>query len=132
MIAVLWSALGLVVLISGAELLVRWGTRLAGVLGVRPILIGLTIVAVGTSSPEMAVGIDAALRGSGALAVGNLIGSGIYNILFILGVTALVPADGIAVESALLWMDLPIMALVTLLCLPVFATGRTVSHREGG
>lgn len=81
---------GLLVLIWGAELLTRSGVALARQLGIAPIIIGLTIVALGTSAPELAVGIDAALIGNGALAVGNIAGTNTVNILLILGLSALI------------------------------------------
>lgn len=81
---------GLVILILGADLLVRGASRLAAAFGVSPLVIGLTIVAVGTASPEVAVSLRAALTGQGDLTLGNVLGSNIFNILFILGMTALV------------------------------------------
>jgi Ca2+/Na+ antiporter len=90
----MWSALlilaGLAGLLVGAELLVRGATALATRLGIRPIVIGLTVVSLGTSLPELAIGIDAALQGSPGLAVGNIVGANLINILFILGLSALI------------------------------------------
>jgi cation:H+ antiporter len=98
---------GLVALIVGAEVLVRAGTGLASWLGVRPMMIGLTVVSVGTSVPELAVGIDAAVSGNPGLAVGNIVGTNLVNLLLILGLSAvLVP---IAFERATLRFDLPAM-----------------------
>ncbi len=109
MSAIFWCALGLAALVSGAELLVRAGSRLAAVIGIPPILIGLTVVAVGTSTPELAVGIDAALQGNGSLAVGNIAGTNIFNILFILGLSAaFLP---LAMEMRTLRFDLPVMTV---------------------
>jgi cation:H+ antiporter len=89
----MWSALlilaGLAGLLVGAELLVRGSTALAFRLGIRPIVIGLTVVSLGTSLPELAIGIDAARQGSPGLAVGNIVGTNLINILFILGLSAL-------------------------------------------
>ena len=134
--AIVGSLVGLVVGISvtvtGADWLVEGATVLARQLGVSDAFIGLTVVAIGTSGPELVTTVVSTLRQQRDIAVGNLIGSGIYNIVFILGVTALIPADGIKVESELLRIDLPVMILVTLVSLPIFATGRTVSRREGG
>src|SRR5690606_16862966 len=81
---------GLVCLVLGAELLVRGAARLAAGFGVSPLVVGLTIVAMGTSSPELAVSIGAALEGESGIAVGNVVGSNIFNVLFILGVSALI------------------------------------------
>jgi Sodium/calcium exchanger protein len=85
---VLLIAGGLAVLIVGAEFLVRGGTGLAAWLGIRPMVIGATVVSLGTSVPELAIGIDAALTGSPDLAVGNIVGTNLVNILLILGLSA--------------------------------------------
>src|SRR5690606_8894025 len=81
---------GLTLLTLGAESLVRGATRLAARFGIPPLIIGLTVVAFGTSAPETAVSVEASLKGSGDIAVGNVIGSNIANILLILGLCALV------------------------------------------
>lgn len=117
------SILGLVgggvLLILGAEALVRGASRLAAALRVSPLVIGLTIVAIGTSSPEIAVTLKAAAAGQSDMALGNVVGSNIFNVLFILGVAALVAP--LTVAQQLLWLDVPIMigagALLALLCL---------------
>ena len=82
--------LGLVLLAAGAELLVRGAARLAARFGISPLVIGLTVVAFGTSAPEMAVSVQAGLAGQADIAVGNMVGSNIFNVLFILGVSALI------------------------------------------
>ncbi|MCC6205029.1 MAG: calcium/sodium antiporter [Hyphomicrobiales bacterium] len=123
-----WCLLGLVTLVVGAELLVRGGTRLAALVGVPPILIGLTIVAVGTSMPEMAVGIEAALQGSGSLAIGNIAGTNTFNILFILGLSALLMP--LALEMRTLRFDLPMMTLAAL-ALVVMAWDGVLTRTEG-
>jgi cation:H+ antiporter len=79
---------GLVLLIAGAELLVRGAGRLAAALGISPLVIGLTVVAFGTSSPEIAVSVQSAFAGQSDLAIGNVVGSNIFNLLFILGISA--------------------------------------------
>src|SRR5262245_9513735 len=104
---------GLTALILGAEVLVRAGTGLATWLGVRPMMIGLTVVSLGTSVPELAVGIGAALSGSPGLAVGNIVGTNLVNLLLILGLSAaIVP---IVLERATLRYDLPAMTVAALL-----------------
>src|SRR5262245_19578428 len=103
---------GLVGLLLGADLLVRGGAALASHLGVRPIVIGLTVVALGTSLPELAVGIDSVRQGSPGLAVGNIVGTNLVNILFILGLSALIRP--IAFERRTLRFDLPAMTLASL------------------
>lgn len=104
---------GLIILILGAELLVRGASRLAAAYGVPPLVIGLTIVAAGTASPEIAVSIQAASTGQGSLTLGNVLGSNIFNILFVLGVTALVAP--IVIAEQLIRLDAPIMVGVSVL-----------------
>jgi cation:H+ antiporter len=103
---------GLAGLLVGADLLVRGGAALAAQLGVRPIVIGLTVVALGTSLPELAVGIDAVRQGSPGLAVGNIVGASLVNILFILGLSALIRP--IAFERRTLRFELPAMTAAAL------------------
>jgi cation:H+ antiporter len=103
---------GLAGLLIGADLLVRGGAALASHLGVRPIVIGLTVVALGTSLPELAVGIDAVRQESPGLAVGNIVGTNLVNILFILGISALIRP--IAFERRTLRFDLPAMTAASL------------------
>jgi cation:H+ antiporter len=106
---------GLVILIVGADLLVRGASRLAAAFGVSPLVIGLTIVAIGTASPEIAVSLQAAVNGQGDLTLGNVLGSNIFNILFILGITALLAP--IVIAEQLIRKDAPIMLGVSLLAL---------------
>ena len=98
---------GLVLLVVGAEALVRGASRLAAALGVAPLIIGLTVVAFGTSSPEMAVSVQSVLAGQPDIAVGNAVGSNIFNVLFILGVSALIVP--LLVAQQLVRWDVPIM-----------------------
>jgi cation:H+ antiporter len=120
---------GLVALLTGAELVVRAGTGIATRLGVRPIVIGLTVVSLGTSMPELAVGVDAAVSGSPGLAVGNIVGTNLVNILLILGLSAaLVP---IALERTTLRFDLPVMTGVALLLVVVLSIDGTLSRLDG-
>lgn len=104
---------GLVALIGGAELVVRYGSALAGRLGIPPMIIGLTIVSIGTSAPELAVGIDAMKVNAGSLAVGNIAGTNIVNLLLILGISAAIRE--IHFERRTLILDLPGMAVVAVL-----------------
>lgn len=103
---------GLVVLVAGAELVVRVGTQMARRLGISPIVIGLTIVAVGTSAPELAIGIDAALEGHGDLAVGNIAGTNVVNILLILGSSAVMTP--LTLRTDTLRLDLPMIVAASL------------------
>lgn len=104
---ILLFIMGLVVLVIGAELLVRGSSRLAAIFGVSPLVIGLTIVALGTASPEIAVSIQAATSGQGDITIGNVIGSNIFNILFVLGVSAIITP--ILIAEQLIRLDVPIM-----------------------
>ena len=88
-------------------------------------------VAAGTSLPEVVTSIIAALRGERDIAVGNVVGSNIFNILAVLGITSIVAPEGIPVSSAVIGFDLPVMIAVALACLPIFFTGGTISRKEG-
>lgn len=120
---------GIAAVILAADWLVEGSIGIATDLGVSEALIGLTIVAIGTSAPELVTTIVATIRGNRDLAIGNLIGSSVYNITFILGASALVAP--LAVTDELIRIDLPLMAAVALLCIPVFISGRRVSRLEG-
>lgn len=112
MIAALLFVLGLVLMVFGADLLVRGASRLAVMLGVTPLIVGLTVVAFGTSAPEFAVSFKSALIGQEGVAIGNVIGSNIFNILFILGLSALITP--LVVASQLIRFDVPLMVAVSL------------------
>jgi cation:H+ antiporter len=127
--AVLTAGMALTVL--GANLLVAGAVSLARAYGVSDAFIGLTIVAIGTSAPELATTMVATYRDDRDVAIGNLIGSSIYNILVILGITMLAAPNGIDVSRDVLRIDLPLAALVALICLPVFKSDRMVSRTEG-
>ena len=119
---------GLVFLIIGAEALVRGASRLANILGVSPLIIGLTVVAFGTSSPELAVSIKAALSGQANIAIGSVVGSNIFNVLFILGLSALV--SPLAVSQQLIKLDVPIMIGLSLLLL-ILAWDQRIGRIDG-
>jgi cation:H+ antiporter len=123
---------GLILSVVGAHWLVNGAVGIARTLDISEAIIGLTIVAIGTSAPELVTSIVATLRNERDVAVGNLLGSSIYNILVILGLTCLVTPGGVPVERELITVDIPLMAGVALLCVPVFVTGRRVSRLEGG
>jgi cation:H+ antiporter len=123
--------IGLVLLVVGAEALVRGASRLASAVGVSPLVIGLTVVAYGTSAPEMAVSVQASWAGNAGLALGNVVGSNIFNIVAVLGLSALVAPAGIAVPEAALGFDLPVMIAVAVACLPIFFTGYLIARWEG-
>jgi cation:H+ antiporter len=106
---------GLVLLVLGAEALVRGASRLASSLGVPPLVVGLTVVAYGTSTPEVAVSLQAALAGQADISLGNIVGSNIFNVLFILGLSALITP--LVVNRQLIRQEVPIMLGVSLLLL---------------
>ncbi|MDE3155782.1 MAG: calcium/sodium antiporter [Acidobacteriota bacterium] len=119
---------GFVALVAGAELLVRGASRLAAALGVPPLIIGLTVVAYGTSAPEFAVSIKAALAGQAGLALGNLVGSNIFNTLFILGLSALLTP--LVVSARLVRLDVPLMIAVSLL-VPIMGLDGRFGRADG-
>jgi len=119
---VLFFVLGLAALVAGAEALVRGSSKIALSFGISPLVVGLTIVAVGTSSPEVAVSVGAALSGSNDIAVGNVVGSNVFNVLFILGVSALITP--LAVHSQLIRQEVPIMIGASVLLAVMVLDGR--------
>jgi cation:H+ antiporter len=123
---------GLAMLVLGSNWLVQAAVEIARWFGVSELVIGLTIVAVGTSLPEVATSVIAALKGERDIAVGNLVGSNIFNILAVLGITAVVAPEGVAVAKQALYFDLPVMMVVAVACLPVFFTGHSIARWEGG
>ncbi len=122
---------GLAALIFGSRWLVDGAVAFAHSLGISELVISLTIVAAGTSLPELATSVLAAFRGQRDIAVGNVVGSNIFNILCVLGFSAVIAPKGIAVAPAALSFDIPVMTAVALACLPLFITGGVVSRWEG-
>lgn len=122
---------GLAMLVLGSRWLVDAATIFATMLGVSPLVIGLTIVAAGTSLPEVATSVIAALRGEREIAVGNVLGSGIFNLGAVLGISAMVSGSGLQVPASLLAFDLPVMLAVAIACLPVLFTGHLIARWEG-
>jgi cation:H+ antiporter len=122
---------GLALLVLGSRWLVSGAVSVATALGVSELVVGLTIVAAGTSLPELATSVVAAFRGERDIAVGNVVGSNIFNILWILGATSVVAGDGLPVASAMLRFDIPVMMGVAIACLPIFFTGFRVGRWEG-
>ena len=126
--AILLVVGGLALLIVGAEVLVRGAAALAGALGVPPVVVGLTVVSVGTSAPELAIGIDSAINDAGPLSIGNVAGTNIVNLLLILGLSAAIAPVAIAVPT--IRRDLPIMAALAVLLLALCWDG-SLSRAEG-
>ncbi len=122
---------GLVLLVIGSNWLVNGAIFIAESLGVSELIIGLTIVAAGTSLPEVATSVIASIRGQRDIAVGNVVGSNIFNILAVLGLSGIVSPDSIAVPASALQFDIPVMIAVALACLPIFFTGRVIARWEG-
>ena len=122
---------GLVMLVVGANWLVGGAVVFAAWLGVSELIIGLTVVAIGTSLPELATSVIASLRGERDMAVGNVVGSNLFNLLCVLGLTAVLPPAGVPVNSVAVAVDLPIMCAVAVVCLPIFFTGGSIRRWEG-
>lgn len=124
--------IGLALLVAGAEGLVRAAVVFAQHLGLSELVIGLTVVALGTSMPEVATSIMAAIKGERDMAVGNVVGSNTFNILGCLGISGLVAGStGLQVPASVMAFDIWVMLAVALACLPVFMTGREIARWEG-
>jgi cation:H+ antiporter len=124
-------AIGLVLLVAGSQALVGAASDIATSLGVSDLVIGLTVVAVGTSLPEVATSVLAAIRGHRDLAVGNAIGSNLFNLLAVLGITALIAPNPLPVATSAIQVDIPVMIAVAVACLPIFADGHVLNRWEG-
>lgn len=122
---------GLGGLMLGSKWLVSSAVSIAEAFGVSELIIGLTIVAAGTSMPEVATSVVAAIKGERDIAVGNVVGSNIFNILCVLGLSSLVAPAGIEVSHAALRFDIPVMVAVAAACLPVFFIGYRISRFNG-
>ncbi len=122
---------GLAGLVIGSHLLVDGAVELAVGWGVSELLIGLTVVAVGTSLPELATSMAATLRGERDLAVGNVVGSNIFNILLVLGGASFLGPGDILVAPTARTFDVPVMIGVTVLAAPILLTGRQITRGEG-
>nr|WP_272891788.1 calcium/sodium antiporter [Stutzerimonas stutzeri] len=122
---------GLVLLVTGSNFLVEGAVSLARALGLSELVIGLTVIAIGTSLPELATSILAAIRGERDIAVGNIVGSNIFNLLCVLGLASLVSPAAISVAASALAFDFPVMIAVAVACLPIFFTGYAINRWEG-
>ena len=123
---------GIAVIVIGATLLVDGAVDAARGLGVSDAVIGLTIIAIGTSAPELVTTLVSTIRGNRDIALGNLLGSSVYNIAFILGVTILVAPGAVEVPDEILGGDLLLMVGAAVACVPVFVSGRRITRIEGG
>jgi cation:H+ antiporter len=124
-------ASGLALLVVGARWVVGGAVALATTVGISELVVGLTIIAAGTSLPEIATSIVAAVRGERDIAVGNVVGSNIFNILAILGLTSIVAPEALPVGPGMRNFDIPVAIAVAVACLPIFFTGRLIGRWEG-
>lgn len=123
---------GMILLGGGSRLLIGGSVKIAESFGVSELVIGLTIIAAGTSLPEVVTSLVAAIRGERDIAVGNVVGSNIFNVLCVLGLASVIAPAGVGVSSAALRFDIPVMITVAAACLPIFLTGHLISRWEGG
>lgn len=131
LINALLVVIGLALLVLGSRWLVDGARTFALALGVSDLVIGLTIVAAGTSLPELATSVVATIRGERDIAVGNIVGSNLFNVLLILGITALVAPGGVPAAPAAVRFDIPVMVGVSVACLPIFFSGLRIARWEG-
>ncbi|MFZ9228512.1 MAG: calcium/sodium antiporter [Prochlorococcaceae cyanobacterium] len=129
--ALLKLAAGLVLLVIGSQVLVRGAEAAAALLQIPESVVGITIVAAGTSMPELVTSVVAAYRGKADIAVGNVVGSNIINLMLILGLCATFSGEGLLAEPNLINRDMPIMIVSILACLPIFWSGGVIKRREG-
>ncbi|MBB0245913.1 calcium/sodium antiporter [Streptomyces alkaliphilus] len=130
--SLLLVVIGVALLVAGATVLVEGAVNTATAFGVSSLVVGLTVVAVGTSLPELAVSVIAVRRGERDLAVGNVVGSNIANIGLVLGLPAILSADGLPVPDAAVALDIPLMLAAAVALLPIAFTGFVVARWEGG
>jgi len=130
-LAIILLVAGIGLLVAGAQLLVLGAVGIATALGVSSLVIGLTVVAVGTSLPELATSLIALRRGETDMAVGNVVGSNIFNIGMVLGLPAMFFAEGIPVATSVISIDLPLMLAASVALLPIAFTGFIVARWEG-
>ena len=122
---------GSILLVLGSRGLVNSATTIAKSLGVSDLLIGLTIVSMGTSLPELATSIMASIRGERDIAVGNVLGSNIFNILAVLGMAGMISPNGVTVSEAAIQFNIPVAIAVSFACLPIFSSGNRIDRWEG-
>jgi cation:H+ antiporter len=128
---VVMLGVGLTMLVVGSRWFVDAAISIARQWDVSELIIGLTIVAAGTSLPEVATSIVAAIRGERDIAVGNVVGSNLFNLLGVLGISSLVSPQGVVVSQTAFQLDMPVMIAVAAACLPIFFTGHLIARWEG-
>ncbi len=131
LVQLLLVLVGLGLLVFGSNLLIEGAVALARALGLSELVIGLTVIAVGTSMPELATSLLAVYRGERDIAVGNVVGSCIFNLLLVLGAGAVVSSDGLSISPNALAFDIPVMLAVFAACLPIFFSGYRINRWEG-
>ncbi len=124
-------SIGVILLIVGSRLMVDSSVTIARMLGISELIIGLTVVAIGTSMPEIVTSVIAGKKGEADIAVGNVVGSNIFNIFSVLGLTSIVSGEGIAITPAAIYFDFPVLLAVSIACFPIFFTGHRISRWEG-
>ncbi len=128
-VAILLVAVGLLMLVGGSNLLVESSVNIARSLGVSELVIALTIISAGTSAPELVTSLVAALRKQSDISIGNILGSNIFNVLGILGITSIVRNQ--QVSPQVLWLDTPVMIGLSIACMPIMMSHRKISRAEG-
>lgn len=129
LIQILLLAIGFLMLVKGADWFVDGCSGIAGKLGIPQLVVGLTIVAMGTSTPEAAVSINASIKGNAGIAIGNIVGSNILNILIILGISAIIAT--MAIQKTTFCYEIPYMIFITIVLLVLGMTGGYVTRMEG-
>ncbi|MCL2744796.1 MAG: calcium/sodium antiporter, partial [Planctomycetaceae bacterium] len=128
-------AVGLAMLVAGADMMVQGSVKIAQMMEVSELIIALTILAIGTSLPELMISTMAALKGKSDIAVGNIVGTNIFNILGVLGIATIFSGGnavgGLLVSKRVLHFDMPVMILMTLFCIVICFTGRRITRGEG-
>ena len=127
-----WTFGGILLLIAGSRVLVTGAVDIAEYFKVSKVIIGLTIISVGTSLPEVATSVIASIKGERDIAVGNAIGSNLFNIMAVFGLTGLVAPAGVVVAETVLRFDMPVMIAVAAAILPIFFSGHLIRRWEGG
>jgi cation:H+ antiporter len=130
-LAIVFLVVGIALLVLGAQLLVTGAVSIAASLGVSSLVIGLTVVAIGTSLPELATSVIATIRGETDMAVGNIVGSNIFNIGMVLGLPAVLFGEGLPVAPSVIAIDLPLMLAVAVALAPIAFTGFLLQRWEG-
>lgn len=130
--SVLSIVAGLALLVLGSRWVVDGAVDIARFFGASELVISLTIIAAGTSLPEVVTSVSAALKGERDIAVGNVVGSNLFNILCVLGLSSIVTPEGINVAPAAMSFDIPVMIAVSVVCVPIFLSNWEVDRLEGG